>query len=421
MQGSASERGQVITLSTFPPRRCGLATFSAHLIEAVAETGLMDGPAVIAMSQSPAEHQYGESVVLEIVQDRRADYLEAARYANAAGGIVNLQHEFGIFGGEDGEYLLDFLYSLRIPLVTTLHTVLSQPDPRKLELTRRIAERSQVVVVLARLAVDILREVYGINGGRVTFIPHGAPTVSVAPRQTIRRRLGLSGRSVLCTMGLINPGKGIEYVLEALPDVVGRHPEALYLVLGQTHPGVKRFMGEAYRDKLREMVRTLGLEAHVRFVDTYLSQEELVDYLVATDIYVTPYLGREQIVSGTLAYAMGLGKAVVSTPYFYAEELLGEGRGLLVDFRDPGGMAQAINRLLDRPELRTALEMRAAALGREMSWSRVGHQYARLFLESLGADAAFAPAARLLADAPPGLRRSLRRGGAGSSRARGGI
>lgn len=412
---------QIVTLSTFPPRRCGLATFSAHLIEAAEETGLVDASAVIAISQAPGEHRYGDQVVFEIIQDRREDYAAAARYVNAAAALVNLQHEFGIFGGMDGDYLLDFLDALDRPVITTLHTVLSRPDRRKLELTRRIIERSEVVVVLARRAVNILRDSYGADCSRVVFIPHGAPTVSVTPRQTIRRRLGLEGRSVLCTMGLINPGKGIEYVIAALPDVVAKHPDTLYLVLGQTHPGVRKFMGEAYRDQLKEMVRERGLQKHVSFIDAYLTQEELVDYLVATDIYVTPYLGREQIVSGTLAYALGLGKAVISTPYFYASELLTEGRGVLVDFRDSRAIAGAINELLEQPEMRLAMERRAAALGREMSWPRVGLQYARLFVETLGPENSLLPPQELLTDGQTRLGRPVEHGGASPSRVRGGI
>ena len=281
---------------------------------------------------------------------------------------------------------------LRAPLVTTLHTVLSRPDARKLRIVRRLAQRSAVLVVMARRAVDLLEEVYGVPRERIVHIPHGAPLPPPTPRGELRRRLGLEGRVVLCTLGLLNPGKGIEYALQALPDVVAACPEVLYLVLGQTHPVVKRYMGEAYRDHLLELVERLGLQGHVRFVDAYLSQQELVEYLVSSDIYVTPYLGREQITSGTLAYALALGKAIVSTPYIYAEEMLGDGTGILVPFRDAAALASSLRQLIASPSLRALLEGRAAARGGDLSWARVAQQYARLFLETAEAG----PLARLL-------------------------
>lgn len=378
------ERQQVVFLSTFPPRRCGLATFTNDLVDALDRTGLFAPSAVFALSNAPGEYIYGPQVVLEITQDRRADYRQAASYVNeGAGDLVCLQHEFGIFGGTDGCYVLDFVEALRKPLVTTLHTVLSQPDAGKRQIIQALAARSQVVVVMADRARRMLTEVYGIDPAKVVFVPHGAPAVPALPRQSIRRQLGLEGRLVISTMGLINPGKGIEYVIESLPEIVADHPEVIYLVLGQTHPGVLRYMGEAYRDKLLQTVKRLSLQDHVRFVASYLSQRQLVNYLAATDIYVTPYLGREQITSGTLAYALAMGKAIVSTPYFYAEELLGNGAGVLVGFRDSRSIGEAIRTLIARPDLRTVIEARAGVIGRDMTWPKVGQQYARLFLETL--------------------------------------
>lgn len=387
------QRQQVLFVSTFPPRRCGLATFTADLVEALDATGFFS-PAVIAVSQAAGEHDYGAQVVYEISQDRRADYRRAAAFVNSgAGDVACLQHEFGIFGGPDGQYVLDFAAGLEKPLITTLHTVLSRPDARKRGIIRTLAERSQMVVVMAERARGILAEVYGIDPAKVVFIPHGAPAAPASPRQSIRRQLGLEGRVVVSTMGLINPGKGIEYFIQALPEVVSAHPEVLYLVLGQTHPGVLRYMGEAYRDRLLELVEQLGLQRHVRFVASYLSQEQLVAYLAATDIYVTPYLGREQITSGTLAYALALGKAIISTPYLYAEELLGGGAGVLVPFRDSAALAKAVKAIIGRPDLRAALEARAGAIGREMLWPKVAVQYGRLFLETLVPARVAAPAA----------------------------
>lgn len=380
----AVEARHVLYVSTFVPRRCGLATFTADLLGAVDGTGLLAPGSVLAMSQTPRQFDYDGRVMGELVQEDRSGYGEAAAAVNEGPfDIVCLQHEFGIFGGRDGAHVLDLVRSLRKPLVTTLHTVLSRPDPAKREITRELAARSQVVVVMARRAVDLLEESYGIPREKVTYVPHGAPLPPPEFRGSIRRRLGVEGRFVLTTMGLLNPGKGIEHMLRALPAVVERSPDVLYLVLGQTHPGVVRHMGESYREELHRMVEELGLGRHVRFVGCYLSRSQLVEYLVASDVFVTPYVGREQIVSGTLAYALALGKAIVSTPYVYAEEMLADGTGMLVPFQDPAALGRAVASLRAEPALLRALEARARAKGADMVWSRVGQQYARLFLETL--------------------------------------
>ncbi len=410
----AAEARHVLYLSTFVPRRCGLATFTADLLAAVDGTGLLAPGSVLAVSQSQDRLDYDARVVGELLQEERHGYAEAAAAINeSAFDVVCLQHEFGIFGGRDGAHILDLVRSLRKPLVTTLHTVLSQPDPPKREITRELADRSQVLVVMARRAADLLEEAYGIPREKVTYVPHGAPLPPPEFRGSIRRRLGMEGRFVVTTMGLLNPGKGIEQMLAGLPAVVQRAPEALYLVLGQTHPGVVRHMGETYREELHRLVESLGLRDHVRFVGCYLTQSQLVDYLVASDVFVTPYVGREQIVSGTLAYALALGKAIVSTPYVYAEEMLGDGTGILVPFQDPAALGRAVTGLHHEPAFRRALEARAMAKGAGMVWNRVGQQYARLFLETLTTRrrtvraGGFSPAGVRLdrAASPVGLRR----------------
>lgn len=389
-------RKNVLYLSTFVPRRCGLATFTADLMDAVDRTNLLAPGGVVAMSQAPGQFAYDARVVMEITQDCRHEYRQAARFVNEGPyDVLCLQHEFGIFGGEDGSYVLDIVRPLRKPLVTTLHTVLSRPDPAKREITRELAERSQVVVVMARRGAALLEEAYGIPREKVTYVPHGAPLPPTEPRGSIRRRLGLEGRFVITTMGLLNPGKGIEHMIRALPTIVERAPDALYLVLGQTHPGVVRHMGEAYREQLLALVEGLGLREHVRLVGSYLTRAQLVDYLVASDLFVTPYVGREQIVSGTLAYAVALGKAIVSTPYVYAEEMLADGTGFLVPFRDPEALARAVLKVYEEPGVRRSLEARAAEKGADLAWTRVGQQYARLFLETLTARRVLVRASRL--------------------------
>lgn len=376
---------QVMYVSTFPPRRCGLATYTANLFENVDGTGLCDSSAVVAMSETPGEYAYGPEVVLEVLQDHRADYRLAADFINGSGAhVVCLQHEFGIFGGCDGEFILDLVADLRKPLVTTLHTVLSHPERRKQAIIKFLTDRSHMVVVMARRASDILTSVYGAPREKIALIAHGAPVGSclAVKRTAVKARLGLARRTVICTLGLLNPGKGIEYVLEALPEVVERHPEVIYLVLGQTHPGVLRKMGEAYRDRLLSRVTELSLEKNVKFVDAYLTNQELIDYLIATDVYVTPYVGPEQTASGTLAYAVGMGKAIISTSYVYARELLEDGAGILVEFRDARSIAFALKRLIDSPEERLRLEARAQMRGVEMAWPRIGQDYARILLDS---------------------------------------
>ncbi|MBX6378200.1 MAG: glycosyltransferase family 4 protein [Clostridia bacterium] len=400
-------RLRIVEIATFPPRRCGIATYTANLVEALARNRARPHCRVLAVSEAPSRHTYDRRVAGDIVQDRCRDYVEAARVLNEASvDVVNLQHEFGIFGGPDGQHVLSLVRELRKPLVVTLHTVLSQPTAGQRAVMEELLRRAQVAVVMARRAVDILRDVYGVPADRLRLIPHGVPDFPVWTREEARARLGLTGRKVISTLGLINPGKGIEYVLRALPAVVERHPDVLYLVLGQTHPGVRRVMGESYRDQLCQIVAELGIGEHVRFVDAYLTEGELMDYLAATDVYVTPYVGREQIVSGTLAYAVGAGKAIVSTPYVYAQELLGHGAGLLVPFRDSEALAGALLRIFEEPGLRHRLEERAAALGRLMTWNRVAARYLKLFL-SLAAGAVRLPAA------PPAVRILRADGGRG--------
>lgn len=378
-----ANRPVVCYLSTFPPRRCGLATFVSNLMAGVQAAG-WEGR-VIAVSDTAGAYDYGEAVIGEIRQEYPADYRATADFLNRSDcPVVNLHHEYGIFGGQHGEMVLELVQRLERPLVVTLHTVLSRPLPAQREIIRAMAEKASALVVMTEEGRRLLAEAYGVDSSRVVTIPHGVPAVRAWSRREIRRRLGLAGAQVLCTFGLINPGKGIEYMLQALPGIVRRHPRVLYLVLGQTHPVVRQLYGETYRQHLLAIVEELGLGQHVRFVDAYLTEAELTDYLLAADVYVTPYLGADQIVSGTLAYALGLGKAIVSTPYLYARELLADGRGLLVEFRDPRSLERAINRILDSPRVRRQLQQRAMALGVTMTWPRVGARYANLFREVTG-------------------------------------
>jgi glycosyltransferase involved in cell wall biosynthesis len=299
---------------------------------------------------------------------------------------VNLQHEFGLYGvWRDGIYedhCTAFLEELRKPVITTLHTVLPEPEPQIREAVRRIAELSTTVVVMAETAARLLRDVYGISQ-RPVVIQHGMPAIVPRGRHRLKKQLGVEDRPILSTFGLVDPRKGLEYMIAAMPEIVACHPSVLYLIVGQTHPELLKRAGEQYRNELVSKIESSGMSDHVRFVNQYLTQREIVDYLLATDVYVTPYLDLNQITSGTLAYALGAGKAIVSTRYLHAAEALADGRGLLVDVRDADGLARAVLAILDDPALKGELERRAYDYGKEMAWPNVGKRVLALTREIL--------------------------------------
>lgn len=336
---------------------------------------------IVAIDEPGAANRaYGPSVVARLQQEERASYKRVARAINAhPAGLLNVQHEYGLFGGSDGSWLLDLFEELQKPVVVSLHTVLPDPTAGHRAVARRLCERAAAVVVLSQTGKDILVDGYGIDPTKLHVIHHGVPDVPFRSTGTGKAKLGFGDRTVISTFGLISRGKGLEYGIEAMRTIVKEHPEALYMILGETHPSVRRHEGESYREELLALVASYGLENNVRLVDKYLEFDELIDYLGATDIYLTPYLNPVQIVSGTLAYAVGLGKAVVSTPYLYAEELLANARGKLAPFRDPGGIAKAVGALLNDPWLRRAVERRAYRFGRQMTWPHVARAYTSVF------------------------------------------
>ncbi len=386
----AREPPTVALVSTYPPRECGIATFTRDLSRSLREAGLRTW--VVAMDEEGAGYAYGPEVRVQIHEDALEEYRAAADAINRSDAhVVNLQHEFGLFGGEWGEHVLEFVERLARPLVVTLHTVLPDPPPRARRVVRALCRRAAAVVVMSPSAVDLLEARYGVPRTRVHVVWHGVPTIEPVPREEAKRRLGLEGRLVVSTFGLVSPGKGIEDVLEALPGVAQRYPQVLYLVLGETHPNVRRREGERYRNMLLEKVRALNLSRHVRFQNRYLRDEEIVAYLQATDVYVTPYHNPDQIVSGTLSWALAAGCAVVSTPYRYAVDVLSDGRGVLVPFQDPHALAQALEELLGDPQRRARLGERAYAASLPMRWPRVAARYAALFEQAV--DRAVAEAA----------------------------
>ena len=376
----AMNKTEAAYVATYPPSECGIATFTQDLVTSVAKYTPFSRPTVVAVKRREEIEPYGKIVRCQILKDDRQSYIDAARYLNdSTVDIVSIQHEYGIFGGTEGDYILDLIRELKKPAVATLHTVLHSPDPNQKRVLQDLAELCQVIVVMVRTGRQMLIDSYGIEPRKITMIQHGVPNVHRVSTAAVTRALGIADRKVLSTFGLINRGKGIEYAIEAMPRIVAKYPNVLYLVLGETHPGVRAWEGEAYRNELLDMVRRLKLENHVRFNNRFLSLDELVRYLCATDVYITPYLNKDQIVSGTLAYALGCGKAIVSTPYLYAQEVLGEGRGVLVDFRSPDAVADAVIDLLEDPTKKERMESLAYKYGRRTAWFNVAIDYLDLF------------------------------------------
>jgi len=365
-------------VATCPPRQCGIATFAKDLEGALEAADRSVRVSWAAINEPTTIHPYGPKVCWPIRQGHPESYREAAEQINRARvDVVSLQHEFGLYGtwGDPfDDHLPPFLAALQKPLVTTLHSVLPDPTPSVRASVRRIGYHSRQVVVMAERARSLLVEVYGLAPEKVCVIPHGVPPVEPHGRTRMKERFGLSARTIITTFGLVDPRKGLEYMIEAMPEVRGQAPGALYLIVGKTHPELLRREGETYRKGLWQLVQDRGLEEHVAFVDEYLTQPQIVEYLLASDVYVTPYLDPTQITSGTLAYALGAGKAIVSTRYLHAAEVLASERGLLVDFRSAGQLAEATLRILLEPDLKRRLEHNAYTYGRETSWPRVGER-----------------------------------------------
>jgi glycosyltransferase involved in cell wall biosynthesis len=369
---------RVAVLGNHLPRHCGLATFTTHLAGALADVSPSIDCLVLAVNDPGKRHAYPARVRFEIAEADVASYRRGADYLNVNGvDLVSVQHEFGIFGGSAGSHLLLLLRELRMPIVTTLHTILSEPSQPQRRVIEELAHLSERLVVMSAHGARVLTSCYGVPDEQIDVIPHGIPQVPATTES--KSRLGVGGRTVILTFGLLSADKGIEYVIEALPTIVADHPEVIYIVLGATHPHVKDRHGEAYRVMLETRARQLGVDSHVIFHDRFVSQEELNEFLGATDIYITPYLNPEQSTSGTLAYALGSGRAVISTPYVYARELLADDRGVLVPFRDPAAISAAVTALVGDARLREALRDRAARHGRGMLWPAVARQYLATF------------------------------------------
>jgi glycosyltransferase involved in cell wall biosynthesis len=369
---------RIAMLGNHLPRQCGIATFTTDLSGAIAAEVSNADCFVVAMNDTGQCYAYPPRVRFEVAESDIASYRVAAEFLNAKKvDVVCVQHEYGIFGGEAGSHVLALLQKLRMPIVTTVHTILGKPDSMQRRAMNEIARLSRRLVVMSAHGAALLHNVHGVPEHKIDIIPHGIPSVPFASSN--KKELGIEGKSVIFTFGLLSPDKGIEHVIDALPAILARYPDTVYVVLGATHPHIKERYGESYRESLERRAQGLGVESSMIFHNRFVSRGELVKFLAAADIYVTPYLNPEQSTSGTLAYAVGSGKAVISTPYLYARELLADGRGVLVPWRDSQTIARAVVDLLSDDAKRLALCARAAAHGRSMVWPVVARRYLQSF------------------------------------------
>ncbi len=372
----------VVYVGTFVPRTCGIATFTNDLATSIAQEMGGKPYRVVAITDRPEGYDYPPEVTFEIRQNVIRDYARAAEYLNGSSAqIVNLQHEFGIFGGDAGKYLSVLLSHLKKPIITTIHTILDNPSADYREAFEDVVNFSQRLVTMSQKGAMMLQEIYGVPQDKISVIHHGVHDVPFVDSNFYKEKFNVEGLTVLLTFGLLSPNKGIETALHALPEVVEKYPDTVYIILGATHPGVKKALGEQYRLSLERKAIDLDIADNVVFHNRFVDLQELTEYMSCCDIYLTPYLAKEQITSGTLAYAVGMGKAVVSTPYWYAEELLSDSRGVLVNFADAKGMAEALKGLIGDSMRRNKMRKAAYEFGRTMVWREVGRQYVEMFVQ----------------------------------------
>ncbi|MCH8556640.1 MAG: glycosyltransferase [Balneolia bacterium] len=400
---------KIAFIGTYPPRQCGIATFTENLYRSMVTnpsvvtngsklTEGTTGGFIVAMDDDAQSISYPPEVKATIRQEHQRDYLEAAKYINLSGAdVCVLQHEFGIFGGQNGLYILPLIHRLEIPLIVTLHTIIKEPSYNEKVVLSKICKLAHKVVVMSRKAVEFLTEIYDVDRDKISIIRHGVPDIQF-DKQLSKKEFKLENKKVLLTFGILSRNKGIETVINALPAVVKKYPDVLYIVLGKTHPNVLRNSGEEYRNYLHLLVNTHNLENHVYFINEFIDQRELFKYLSASDVYITPYLNEAQITSGTLSYAVGVGSAVVSTPYWHASELLADGRGRFYDFNDSDGLSQTLLNLLDNPGELEKIREKASEYGKSITWPKSGGKYITLAKQLISTQPRILPRTETLID-----------------------
>ena len=381
----STDKPVITYLSTYPPRECGIATFTNDLVDEISRLQAVSPPIITAINDRGGYYNYPSQVKLQIEREDPKSYIQAANKINESSiDVVNIQHEYGLFGGVWGDYLIDFMETLKKPVTTTLHTLLQNPPPDAERVMKEVLRLSNQVVILARVGAKILEQRYDTLVDKIRYIPHGCPNVPNIQSSAVKLGLGLGDRFILSSFGLINRGKGIEYAIQALPPLVDKHPNLLYLIIGETHPEIRKNEGESYRQSLIELTESLGLGRNVRFVNRFLSKSELIRFLQATDVYILSYPNKDQISSGTLLYALCTGKAIVSTPFLHAEEVINQGAAMSCDFKDPDSISRAVENMIDYEDIRTGFGERAYSYSRDMIWPNVAMRYVNIFYQNIG-------------------------------------
>ncbi|TXE07788.1 glycosyltransferase [Gelidibacter salicanalis] len=367
---------KIAFIATYPPRHCGIGTFTHSLAHAMTFNNRdAHEMIIIAMTDSHEAYAFPPEVELIIHQERSIDYLAAADFINRSGAdVCIIEHEFGIYGGQSGVYILPLLRLLQIPLISTLHTILDSPSSSEKAVLQEICKTSDKVVVMSHKATQFLESIYDVPSEKIVRIEHGVPDLKF-DKETSRAEFKMTEKKLLLTFGFVGRNKGLETVIKALPQIIKDHPEVCYIILGKTHPNVLRSDGEIYRNELKLLIKSLHLGDHVILINKFVEEEELFKYLAACDIYITPYINEAQITSGTLTYAMGSGCAVVSTPYWHAAELLSENKGRLFNFKDEKGLAIILTELLDNPEMLRTIQKEAVVYGQDIIWPKIGERY----------------------------------------------
>jgi glycosyltransferase involved in cell wall biosynthesis len=376
---------RVLFIGTYVPKECGIATFTSDLLNSISVENNDIHCEVIALIDPSENHNYSEEVVFQIERNKLEDYYRAADFINHSDAdVICLQHELGLFGGDAGDYIFALLSGISKPVITTMHTMIREHELDEYRVsTEKLARYSDKLVVMSQIAVDILKDSYGVSKDKIQVIFHGMPDYPFSNCDRYKKMLNLKGSPLILTFGLLSQNKGIESLLKALPDVINLYPDLVYLILGATHPMIKKKHGEAYRQYLKSIVSELEIENNVVFHDKFVEKEELCNYILASDIYASPYPSKEQVVSGTLTYAIGMGKAIVSTPYWYAEEMLSDNRGLLVDFGNVDGFKKSLLYLIEHPEKCNIMRENAYYFGRKMTWKNVSEEYITVFNKAL--------------------------------------